>query len=516
MANLNAVKFLLAAFGCGILLVACGDDVTMVTEVSKSGLEVVVSADSLGKCTAASSGEMKFASKENAVFVCADSAWKNVSAAEKASCSAESLGDSSGYKIVCGGDSVGVIFNGKDGKNGEAGKAGTSCTITETPLLDSDFGHGGYLVICGGDTVGTLRDGLAGEGCSVTDNGDGSVSQVCGPDTVTLYKAFCGGKVYDPDSSFCYENSVVARCGGESYELSESFCFGDSIYALCGGDRFAPETEFCYNDSIIPLCNGKSYSLDSSFCYGDSVVALCGGKIYDLQDSVCHEERLFGFFEDARDKQLYRTVQIGNQIWMAENLNYAYPKLMLSEADSTESAGADSISFCYGNDPTNCETYGRLYTWAAAMDSAAIFSDNGKDCGYGKTCSPTYPVCGVCPVGWHLPSKEEWQTLKNFITKLFGKIDSVGYALKSTSGWNDFMGSKSGNGSDAFGFGTLPAGRLWGSIFYDVFIRAMFWNSTEYGANEAFYYEMYNGNSFLAVFRDSKDNAYSIRCVKDN
>ena len=156
MANLNAVKFLLAAFGCGILLVACGDDVTMVTEVSKSGLEVVVSADSLGKCTADRSGEVMFARKENSVFVCADSAWKNVSAAEKASCSAESLGDSSGYKIVCGGDSVGVMRNGKDGKDGEKGEAGADgkyCTVEESPLLDSDLGRGGYLVVCGGDTV---------------------------------------------------------------------------------------------------------------------------------------------------------------------------------------------------------------------------------------------------------------------------------------------------------------------------------------------------------------------------
>ena len=112
MMNLNAVKFSLVAFFGGLLLAACGDDVTKVTEVSKSGLEVVASADSLGKCTEEISGEMKFAQKENAVYVCADSAWKNVSAAEKVSCSAEPLKDSSGFKIVCGGDSVGVVLNG--------------------------------------------------------------------------------------------------------------------------------------------------------------------------------------------------------------------------------------------------------------------------------------------------------------------------------------------------------------------------------------------------------------------
>ena len=517
MANLNAVKFLLAAFGCGILLVACGDDVTKVTEVSKSGLEVVVSADSLGKCTAERSGEMKFASKENAVFVCADSAWKNVSAAEKASCSAESLKDSSGYKIVCGGDSVGVMRNGKDGKDGEKGEAGADgkyCTVEESPLLDSDLGRGGYLVVCGGDTVGTLRDGLAGEGCSVTDNGDGSVSQVCGSDTVNLYKAFCGNKPFDPDSSFCYEDSVVARCGGKSYDLSESFCLGDSIYALCGGNRFDPETEFCYADSIVPLCNGKSYGLDSSFCYGDSVVALCGGKTYDLQDETCENGIAYGSVTDVRDNQIYKTVRIGEQVWMAENLNYV-DSLM-------KTVGGNSSSFCYDDDSENCKKYGRLYFWSAAMDSAAVFTEDGRNCGWQGVCSPAYPVRGICPVGWHLPDSTEWRILNDFVAEKIGSADSVGYALKSASGWKSYN-DKTG-GSDAFGFGALPAGNITDDRFMGVTISVEFWSSTKicnggsniinsaYSWTLHFTRENFKRNSGYQVGA----YALSIRCVKDN
>ena len=309
---MRTLKLSALAVLTAIFLTACGDDVTKVTQET-SGLEVVATADSLGKCTAERSGEMKFAQKENAVFICADSAWKNVSAVEKASCSAELLADSSGFKIVCDGDSVGVIFNGKDGldgENGDAGKAGTSCTVEESPLLDSDFGRGAYQVVCGGEIVGTIRDGISGEGCSLTDNGDGTVSQDCGGETITLYKAFCGGNVYDPDSSFCYGDSVVALCGGKAFNPTENFCSGGSLYAFC---------------------NGKSY---------------------DPQDSVCHEERLFGFFEDSRDGQVYRTVQIGTQIWMAENLNYAYLQKTTTE---------DSSSFCYNDSTEYCEKYGRLY-----------------------------------------------------------------------------------------------------------------------------------------------------------
>ncbi len=102
-------------------------------------------------------------------------------------------------------------------------------------------------------------------------------------------------------------------------------------------------------------------------------------------------------FTDARDGKTYKTVKIGSQTWMAENLNCAYSE-------------GTARSYCYGNDPANCEKYDRLYTWSAAMDSAAVFGDGGKGCGYGVKCTPTYPVRGACPEGWHLPSNAEWDT----------------------------------------------------------------------------------------------------------
>ena len=101
---------------------------------------------------------------------------------------------------------------------------------------------------------------------------------------------------------------------------------------------------------------------------------------------------------DSRDGQSYRTVKIGHQIWMAENLNFDVPN-----------------SYCYKNSADSCAKYGRLYMWSAAMDSAGTFSPYGIGCGTGKSCTPQYPVQGVCPRGWHLPSKKEWKTLLNKI-----------------------------------------------------------------------------------------------------
>ena len=225
--------------------------------------------------------------------------------------------------------------------------------------------------------------------------------------------------------------------------------------------------------------------------------ALLAGMVLSL--AGCNEK---GPFTDARDGKTYKTVRIGSQTWMAENLNY--------ETDE---------SYCYGNDPANCEKYGRLYTWAAAMDSAAVFSEGGKGCGYGRRCTPTYPVRGVCPEGWHLPSDAEWGALEKFVAdSLFGGgADSVGYALKSASGWEENYNGKPGNGSDAFGFGALPAGdRRGDGTFYGVLERANFWSSTEDGADYASYRILdYNVTDLLPI-DFGKDKAMSVRCVKDS
>jgi len=111
-------------------------------------------------------------------------------------------------------------------------------------------------------------------------------------------------------------------------------------------------------------------------------------------------------FTDDRDGKKYKAVVIGEQTWMAENLNY------------------DAIgSRCYGNKPLNCYEYGRLYNWATA-----------------KT---------ICPKGWHLPSKSEWEVL----TASIGGDETEGKYLKAANGWND-----NGNGEDEFGFSALPGG----------------------------------------------------------
>lgn len=170
--------------------------------------------------------------------------------------------------------------------------------------------------------------------------------------------------------------------------------------------------------------------------------------------------------KDSRDGQTYKTVKIGEQEWMAENLNY-----------QTEN------SYCYENDPANCEKYGRLYTWAAA----------------------NY----VCPEGWRLPTNADFETL---VANVRG-IETAGKMLKSTTGWEEEDG-KSGNGLDAFGFNVLPAGRIDGGDFNFAGKLAGFWSATKCNGEDAYYLDLSYSTEEAALDDEEKDDAYSVRCLR--
>ncbi|MCQ2092727.1 MAG: fibrobacter succinogenes major paralogous domain-containing protein [Fibrobacter sp.] len=199
--------------------------------------------------------------------------------------------------------------------------------------------------------------------------------------------------------------------------------------------------------------------------------------------------------EDFRNDKTYKTVTIGTQTWMAENLKYAYNN-------------GSAKSYCYDNSADSCAKYGRLYTWSAAMDSAAVFSTSSKDCGYNKTCSSSGTVRGVCPKGWHMPSKAEFETLESAVGGT-----GVGTKLKSTSGWND-----DGNGTDDYGFSALPAGYSYpprGS-FFSAGKTASFWFASEYNDGYADIMKLYHDSGAAHMGVDEKYYGLSVRCLKDS
>ena len=199
--------------------------------------------------------------------------------------------------------------------------------------------------------------------------------------------------------------------------------------------------------------------------------------------------------KDLRDGKVYKTVKLGTYVWMAENLNLETEK-----------------SYCYKDSAKYCDNYGRLYLWSAVMDSAGLFSTNGKGCGNGKTCSPSFPVRGICPSGWHVPADKEWSDLTHFVG------DSLaGKKLKSTTGW-----SATERGTDEYGFTALPAGyrREGSEMGANLNWSTYFWLPREGDSNDA----AEKTDAVCFAWNDSrhadehaeKTYAFSVRCVKDN
>lgn len=256
------------------------------------------------------------------------------------------------------------------------------------------------------------------------------------------------------------------------------------LFVACGDDG---------SDSVIRPSGGSSSDviLSSDSHERSSSSSSSSSAMQSSSDADSEYNAVAKTLKDFRDGQTYKTVNIGSQTWMAENLNFETVN-----------------SYCYDDKASNCTKYGRLYLWSAAMDSAGTWSSNGKDCGYVKTCSPTYPVRGVCPSGWHLPSKTEWDTLFMVV----GGQSTVGQMLKSAFGW-----SNNGSGTDAFVFSVLPAGDRNGDGYCGgEGYFAFFWSSTEDSSSYAYYRGLrYDGDDAI-LSNSGKDYGFSVRCLKDD
>lgn len=227
-------------------------------------------------------------------------------------------------------------------------------------------------------------------------------------------------------------------------------------------------------------------------------------KEYYLNPNVAYDS-----ITDTRDGKVYKIVTIGDQVWMAENLNYA---------DSVETPSLKGRSWCFGNDDAKCALTGRYYTWAAAMDSVALARDtvNPMICGYGVKCAAdSMRVRGICPEGWHLPDTME---IKKLISTV-GRTRVFGAMLKSSKGWS----SASGVAEDAFGFsamaggyvnGELPRGEL-KTYFIATGSDAKFWGSVSHDKyyGEALMLSSSNGDADLSS--PDKYDGNNIRCIKD-
>jgi len=214
------------------------------------------------------------------------------------------------------------------------------------------------------------------------------------------------------------------------------------------------------------------------------------------------------------DGNVYKTVVIGTQTWMTENLKTTHfpdgTEIPLVESTSAwDALSTTDKAYCwYDNSTSYGDTYGALYTWAAAI--------------HGAESSDTNPsgIQGVCPDGWHLPSDGEWKQLEMFLGMSPSEADNTswrgtdeGGKLKET-GTTHWYGPNTGATNES-GFTALPGGERYNGSFQNIGLRTALWTATETEGSFAWWRSLVQDNS--QVFRSShyKNDGSSIRCVRD-
>jgi uncharacterized protein (TIGR02145 family) len=192
---------------------------------------------------------------------------------------------------------------------------------------------------------------------------------------------------------------------------------------------------------------------------------------------------------DYRDGQVYNTVLIGEQCWMAENLNIG--EMINGNSNQTDNGIIEK--YCYDNVPTNCDEYGGLYQWNEMMQYTT-----------------TQGVQGICLDGWHIPTDGEWTILTDFLggeSVAGGKMKELG-----TTHWN----SPNIGATNESGFTALPGGyRDLSANFHSLCCYCKFWSSPEINTYNAWCRTLYYLNDDVYRSSDGKNMSYSVRCLKD-
>ncbi len=344
---------------------------------------------------------------------------------------------------------------------------------------------------CGEVGVVPSDDSSSSGGSSSSDGGNSSSSS--GGESSSSgdeNSSSSGGNSSSSGNSVCEGNYC---CNGAEYDNTTNFCFEEQLYPLCDDEDYDPYEEGCFDGKLYPKCiNDETRGI----CVYESLLRCRQegsgeNKIRDpLPRMECQENgAITGTIRDYRDSKTYKIVQIGNQVWMAENLNYDPETIEMN-------------SQCYDKDPANCAKYGRLYDWATAMGLP-------PECNLtSQNCPPSHEGLwgALCPNGFAIPRSQDWQTLVDYAG---GSAIAAG-RLKSKTGW-----SGNGNGTDNYGFNALPGGwaYYWGDESYDEDSESYWWVESQTGY-EAYYWSIIASDTEVRnhFWPKDMDMAY-LRCV---
>ena len=285
-----------------------------------------------------------------------------------------------------------------------------------------------------------------------------------------------------------YFKSVSEEC------VTEEDSYTYQVYVYDRGWRVAKREELCYGKACTAMSGGESIIWNGR-TYVCSDTAWRQENVYNLdKSSFFASDVVYGSLTDERDGQVYKTVKIGTQVWMAENLNYA---------DSLKDVVLqDGASFCYDNDDDNCAVGGRFYRWAAAMGLLPTYNNSRADTTLLKSSNHR----GLCPEGWHIPDTTEWNTLIATV----GKGNAS--ALKTTSAWL-FDADSIGAATNSTGFSAAPTGVNASSGANS---QILFCSTYQTYSDEFRYFSLsYSSNQLYYGSRD-KEYPCFVRCLQDD
>ena len=252
---------------------------------------------------------------------------------------------------------------------------------------------------------------------------------------------------------------------------------------------------------ISDLTPGTKYYYKAFAINEEGTVGYGQQKVF----TTVEEGLIFGYFTDVRDNNTYGMINIGSQVWMAENLKYLPAVVGPATGSETEPYyyvyGYDGTDVAEAKATDNYQTYGVLYNWTAAMAGAGSTNNNPSG------------VQGVCPTGWHLPSYAEWQQLASFLgggSVAGGKLKEEGFAhwLEPNTG-----------ATNETGFTALPGGfrEKNDNTFKEIQQYGIWWSTYYFSGVTLIYHTSlkYNIGTLTLMWSD-RDNGESVRCVRND
>jgi uncharacterized protein (TIGR02145 family) len=317
------------------------------------------------------------------------------------------------------------------------------------------------------------------------------------------------GPVLPGTSSSSDDNEVCSGqycCNGAEYDYKTNFCYEAELYPLCGGKTYNPYEKGCFEGKEYPKCELSSVR---GICV-DNGLLRCrqeGPPETHIQDAKPGMEcqpngAITGTIKDIRDFTIYKTVQINNQIWLAENLHFEPPF---------------GNSKCQANDP-DCTMYGRLYDWSTAhgLSDACNYTNEGD-------CAPKPGLRqAFCPPPFGMARAEDWEALVSYA----GGKDKAAGRLKSSKPQNsDCPWNNNGCGNDNFNFNALPGGYAfyWGTVidpfitsedvFREVGGASYWWVDRQEKVEGHYWFFRTEDREARTLFADKAMNLAYVRCL---